>query len=161
MAGAGWGSNQFTPMLLVYHQTLGFSTGTLEAMFGVYAVGLIPGLLIGGPLSDAWGRRTVVIPAAGISLAASLALVAGADSLGLLFLGRFLAGVSSGAVFGSGTAWLRELSRRDPDSGSDRRSARRAVVSMTTGFALGPLLAGLLAQWDRTRGWFRTSLTSR
>ena len=40
--GAAWGSNQFTPMLLVYRQQLGLSTGTLEALFGVYALGLIP-----------------------------------------------------------------------------------------------------------------------
>ena len=33
--GAAWGSNQFTPMLLVYHAQLGLSTGTLEALFGV------------------------------------------------------------------------------------------------------------------------------
>ena len=53
--GTGWGSNQFTPMLLVYSHSLGLSTGTLEALFGAYAVGLIPGLLIAGPLSDAEG----------------------------------------------------------------------------------------------------------
>ena len=76
LIGAGWGSNQFTPMLLVYHQRLGLGTGTLEAMFGVYALGLIPGLLIGGPLSDARGRRTVVVPAAVLSLAATIALAA-------------------------------------------------------------------------------------
>ena len=58
LIGAGWGSNQFTPMLLVYRQRLGLGTGTLEALFGVYALGLIPGLLIGGPLSDARGRRS-------------------------------------------------------------------------------------------------------
>ena len=33
LAGAGWGSNQFTPMLLVYHARLGLSTSTLEALF--------------------------------------------------------------------------------------------------------------------------------
>src|SRR6184192_3195961 len=53
LLGTGWGSNQFTPMLLVYRQALGLGTGTLEAMFGFYALGLIPGLLIAGPLSDA------------------------------------------------------------------------------------------------------------
>jgi MFS family permease len=89
---------------------MGLGTGTLEALFGAYAVGLIPGLLIAGPLSDAKGRRPVVIPAAALSLVASLTLVAGAHTVALLFLGRLLAGVSSGAVFGAGTAWLRELS---------------------------------------------------
>ena len=50
LVGAGWGSNQFTPMLLVYRDALGLSAGSLEAMFGVYALGLIPGLLLAGPL---------------------------------------------------------------------------------------------------------------
>src|SRR6266480_1439423 len=108
LLGVGWGANQFTPLLLVYHQALGLSTGTLEAMFGVYALGLIPGLLLGGPLSDARGRRAVVVPAAVLSLAASMLLVAAGYGEAMLFAGRLLAGVSSGAVFGAGTAWLRE-----------------------------------------------------
>ena len=29
-----WGSNQFAPILLVYHHALGLGTGTLEALFG-------------------------------------------------------------------------------------------------------------------------------
>ncbi len=35
LVGAGWGSNQFTPMLLVYHHALGLDAGSLQAMFGV------------------------------------------------------------------------------------------------------------------------------
>jgi MFS family permease len=57
LLGTGWGSNQITPMLLVYRHTLALGTGTLEAMFGFYALGLIPGLLLAGPLSDARGRH--------------------------------------------------------------------------------------------------------
>ena len=57
LVGAGWGSNRFTPMLLVYRHALGLAPGSLEAMFGVYALGLIPGLLLTGPVSDARGRR--------------------------------------------------------------------------------------------------------
>src|ERR687887_1433795 len=108
LLGTGWGSNQFSPMLLVYHRELGLGTGTLEAMFGFYALGLIPGLLLAGPLSDARGRRAVVLPAAALSLVASVVLIAGAHSVALLFAGRLLVGVSAGAVFGAGTAWLRE-----------------------------------------------------
>ncbi len=147
LLGTGWGSNQFTPMLLVYHHALGLSTGTLEAMFGAYAVGLIPGLLIAGPLSDAFGRRVVVIPAVALSLLASVALVAGSDSEALLFVGRLLAGISSGAVFGAGTAWLRETAMPPIGSADVSTAARRAAVAMTVGFAAGPLIAGLLAQW--------------
>jgi hypothetical protein len=55
--------------------------------------------------------------------------------------------MSSGAVFGAGTAWLREVSRPPLGGASDHAAARRAAVAMTAGFALGPLVAGLLAQW--------------
>jgi Major Facilitator Superfamily len=147
LLGAGWGSNQFTPMLLVYGDRLALGTATLEAMFGFYALGLIPGLLLGGPLSDAHGRRAVVVPAAGLSLAASVVLAAGASSPWLLFVGRLLTGLATGAVFGAGTAWLRELSRPPHGRASDQAAARRAAIAMTAGFALGPLVAGLLAQW--------------
>src|SRR5205814_506908 len=68
LLGTGWGANQFPPLLLVYRSALDLGTGTLEAMFGFYALGLIPGLLLSGPLSDARGRRHVVVPAAALSL---------------------------------------------------------------------------------------------
>lgn len=119
----------------------------LEAMFGLYALGLIPGLLLAGPLSDARGRRTVVVPAAGLSLVASALLIAGANSVALLFVSRLLAGISSGAVFSAGTAWLRETSLPPVGNATHAQVARRAAIAMTAGFGLGPLVAGLLAQW--------------
>lgn len=94
-------------------------------MFGVYALGLIPGLLLAGPLSDACGRPTVVLPSAGLSLAASLVLVAGSHSAALLFLGRLLARVRSGTVFAAGTAWLRETSVPPVGTASPNGAARR------------------------------------
>ncbi len=147
LAGAGWGSNQFTPMLLVYHARLGLSTATLEALFAAYAAGLIPGLIVAGRWSDVHGRRAVGVFAAAVSLLASAALIAGAHTLALLFVGRLLAGVGSGAAFGAGTAWLRETSLPPFGEADQSTVARRAAVAMTLGFALGPLVAGLLAQW--------------
>ncbi len=145
--GAAWGSNQFTPMLLVYRRQMGLSTGTLEALFGVYALGLIPGLLIAGPLSDARGRRPVILTSAALSLAGTLSLVVADHALTPLYVGRFLTGLGSGAAFGAGTAWLRELSRPPLGDASDHTAARRGAVTMTVGFAIGPLVSGVLAQW--------------
>jgi hypothetical protein len=153
LAGTGWGANQFAPMLLVYRHHLGLSTGTVEALFGVYALGLIPGLLLAGPISDARGRRQVVVSAAVIGLLSSIVVVAGAHSVPLIFVGRLLAGVSSGAVFAAGTAWVRETSLPPVGNASHDDAARRGAIAMTSGFALGPLGSGLLAQWapDPTR----------
>jgi MFS family permease len=144
LLGVGWGANQFAPMLLVYHARLGIGTGTLEAMFGLYALGLIPGLLIGGPLSDRVGRRAVVFPAAGLSVLATAILMLGGHATLALFGGRLLAGVASGAVFSAATTWLRESSLA---LGEGASAAGRTAVAMTAGFGLGPLIAGALAQW--------------
>lgn len=144
LLGAGWGSNQFTPLLLVYRRLDGLGTETLAALFGVYALGLLPGLLFGGAISDARGRRPVVVVATVASLAGSLALTA-ATGTAMLLLGRLLIGAGAGAALSAGSAWVRELSAGS--GGDTQRAARRTAVAITTGFALGPLVAGLLAEW--------------
>ncbi len=145
VAAVGWGANQFAPLLLVYRGALGLSEATVEATFGLYALGLIPSLLLCGTLSDRFGRRRVMVAALLVSLLAGAALVAGGDAVGWLFAGRLLAGVASGAAFGSGAAWIKELSTTAP--GGQDPGPRRVTVAMTVGFGGGPLVAGLLAQW--------------
>jgi hypothetical protein len=148
MFGVGWGANQFASLLLAYRLHRGVSESTADALFGVYALGLIPALLLIGPISDQRGRRRIVRGAGVLSVFASLALIAGAHSLGMLYLGRFLAGVCSGAAFAAGTAWIKELSVAPYDPRADEQAgARRAAIALSAGFGLGPLAAGLLAQW--------------
>jgi MFS family permease len=148
MFGVGWGANQFTSLLIAYHQHRGLTLSVNEALFGIYALGLIPALLVGGPASDRWGRRKLVRPAAVLSVAATVVLMVGADSTALLFVGRFLAGTVSGAVFAAGTAWVKELSVPPFDLAAGEQSgARRAAIGLSAGFGLGPLAAALIAQW--------------
>jgi MFS family permease len=148
MFGVGWGANQFSTLLLAYSLHRGVSESTADALFGVYAVGLVPALLLIGPISDQRGRRRIVRGAGVLSVVASLALIAGAHSLGMLYVGRFLAGACSGAAFAAGTAWIKELSVAPYDPlASEQAGARRAAIGLSAGFGLGPLVAGLLAQW--------------
>ncbi len=143
----GWGANQFAPLLLLYRSRLGLSAATVEATFGLYAIGLIPGLLVAGPLSDRVGRRRVVLFAVALSMVSGLVLVAGAHVAALLFAGRVLMGVASGCAFSAGAAWIKELSSPPYEDAPHGAGARRAGVAMTVGFGLGPLVAGVLAQW--------------
>jgi hypothetical protein len=141
MFAVGWGANQFSPMLIVYRHSLGLSAGEIAGLFAIYAATLIPGLLAGGPLSDRFGRRAVVLPFAALSPVATLLLVVGPHSLPLIAAGRALAGLCSGMVIGPATAWVQDL------DGGDARSARRAALALSAGFGLGPVVAALLAQW--------------
>ena len=140
MFAVGWGANQFSPILIVYRHELHLGAGTLDALFAIYAAALIPGFLAGGPLSDRFGRRVVVIPFAALSPVATLVLVLAPRSVGALEAGRALAGLCSGVVFGAATAWVRELSTNVV------LSARRSALALSAGFGTGPVVAALLAQ---------------
>jgi MFS family permease len=146
--GVAWGANQFSSLLLAYRLHAGISENTADALFGVYALGLIPALLVLGPISDARGRRTIVAAAGVLSAVASVVLIAGEHAVALLYGGRFLAGVCSGAAFAAGTAQIKELSVApyDPLAG-EQAGARRAAIALSAGFGLGALVAGLVAQW--------------
>jgi hypothetical protein len=144
LAAVGWGANQFAPLIVMYQARLGLSAAVADAMFGLYALGLVPALLAGGRLSDRAGRRAVVMPALLVSFLATCLLMAGGHQPLLLYAGRFLAGAASGLAFGSGAAWVKELSA---DAGDSAAGPRRATVAMTAGFAVGPLVAGACAQW--------------
>jgi hypothetical protein len=144
LAAVGWGANQFAPLIVLYQARLGLSASVADAMFACYALGLVPALLAGGRVSDWAGRRTVVVPALLVSFLATCLLIAGGQQTPLLFAGRFLAGVASGLAFGTGAAWVKELSA---DAGDIAAGPRRATVAMTAGFAAGPIAAGVCAQW--------------
>jgi len=141
MFAVGWGANQFSPMLIVYRHELRLTAGEVAGLFLVYALTLIPGLLVGGPASDRFGRRPVVWPFVALSPLATLLLMLGPRSLAVIAAGRALAGLCSGVVFGAATAWVQEVS---PDDGL---SARRSALALTAGFGLGPVVAAVLAQW--------------
>jgi predicted MFS family arabinose efflux permease len=143
----GWGANQFTPLLLMYRSRLGLSAAVVEATFGLYAIGLIPGLLVAGPLSDRIGRRRVVLSALGLSLLACCVLALSGYGDGWLFAGRLIMGTASGSAFSAGAAWIKELSAPPYEGAAPGAGARRAGGAMTLGFGLGPLVAGVLAQW--------------
>jgi MFS family permease len=141
MFAVGWGANQFSPLLIVYRHELHLGPGTLADLFAIYAATLIPGFLAGGPLSDRYGRRRVVIPFVALSPVATLILVLAPRSVNALEAGRALAGLCSGVVFGGATAWVREL------SGSAAAGARRAALALSAGFGTGPVIAAVIAQW--------------
>jgi hypothetical protein len=149
---SGWGANHFAPLLLVYRDQLGLDAAALALLFGMYALGLVPGLLVAGPLSDRRGRRAVVLPSAAIAVAASAVLGAFGDRFGALLVGRLLYGLGAGGVMSAGATWLLELSLHASAPGMSRDAAmgvgaRRATIALSCGFGFGPLFSGVVAQY--------------
>ena len=139
----GWGANHFAPLLLVYRKRLTLDAAAPAMLFGMYALGLVPSLLLAGPLSDRYGRRNVVLPSAVLAgLASALLGLAGESFAGLLF-GRLLYGLGAGGVMSAGAAWAIELSHAAPPGSG----ARRVTIALSSGFGLGPLVSGVLAQF--------------
>jgi MFS family permease len=136
------GTNLATPLYGTYQRLFGFSAVMVTAIFAAYIAALIPSLLVAGPLSDAIGRRAVLVPAM-IVAAAGVAVFALAGSTAWLFAGRVIQGAAVGAASGALTAALTEA---EPH-GDHRRAALMATAASVGGLGVGPLLAGLLAQY--------------
>ena len=138
----GWGANHFVSLLLVYRERLGLDAAAPAMLFAMYALGLAPGLLLAGPVSDRYGRRAVVMPSALLAFGASALLGLSGASFYLLLIGRLIYGLAAGGVMSAGGAWLIELSADNASAGP-----RRATIALSAGFGLGPLVTGVLAQY--------------
>lgn len=141
--GAAFGTNVATPLLSIYRENLQLGPSDVNAIFGVYALGLAPSLLLGGPASDRYGRLRILVPAVFLTGLASLLFVPGAESTALLYMARFVQGLASGAAFSVGSAWLQDV----VGPGRAPAAARRASLALSLGFCFGPLSAGLLAEY--------------
>lgn len=145
MFTCGWGGNQFTPLLVMYRQD-GYSVLVVDSLLGAYVVGLVPGLLLLGRLSDRWGRRPVVLSGTALSLIASACIALGEWGAGWIAAGRLITGVGLAAAMAAGSTWVKELSAAEPGSAEDA-GPRRSALWLTLGLGLGPGVAGAMAQW--------------
>ncbi|MDB4943803.1 MAG: major facilitator superfamily 1 [Labilithrix sp.] len=136
---AGWGANHFATMLIVCRVRLGLSASELGLIFGAYALGLVPGLVLAGRASDGLGRRALVVPASLLAIAASTVLMFGGHGFGVLLAGRLLYGLAMGSIMSPGSVWVQELSTAG-------LGPRRATLSLSAGFGLGPLISGVLVE---------------
>jgi MFS family permease len=118
---------------------------TLTVVYAIYAVGIVVSLLLAGHVSDLYGRRIVLIPGLLVASVASVVFLAWPSLAGLL-VARLLTGVALGASVATATAYIADLDAGADGAPSDR-SGIVATIANVGGLALGPLLAGALAQY--------------
>jgi hypothetical protein len=120
----------------------------ITVIYAIFAGGTIVTLRGVRPIAARIGRRGVMVSAV-VTMMVAAGLLAAWKALPGLLIGRLLTGVSVGLAAGTAITYLIELSLgADPNASMVR--ARTIGTSVNVGaLGLGPLIAGLLAQWGK------------
>lgn len=133
----GWCANQYVSLISWYQQHRALSEFEAMLVMGSYLVGMIPTLLIAGPLTDKLGRKPFTLFALCAATLGSGALIFGGFNEAGLYLGRMLAGSGMGLAMVAVTSWVKVLS-------FGPAGATRAALCTSTGFAVGPIISGAI-----------------
>ena len=129
-----------SPLYVDYQQTWGTSGTVITVVYAVYCLAVLIPLVFLGRLSDAVGRRPIILTGLAL-LASSMTVLAVAPDVLWLIVARVMQGVSVGLITGPAAAALIELHPR-------RDSRVGALTSSSTtnfGIAAGVLLSGAVA----------------
>ena len=131
-----------TPLYVIYQGRWHFSAAMVTVTFAVYAAAVIATLLLAGRSSDQAGRKPVLAVALGASALSTVVFILAPD-LAALIAARIVSGLSAGLMTGTATATLTEL----VPASAGRRASLAATAANMGGLGLGPLVAGLFAQY--------------
>ncbi|GAA3636679.1 MFS transporter [Microbacterium awajiense] len=135
-----------TPLYPIYEQADGYPVWMITVIFAAYAVGVVGGLLLLGPVSDWAGRRRMSLIALALVAVAALLFIVWTEVPALL-VARVVNGVGIGILSANATAHLGELRARTRPKESPVIAATVAGVATIGGLALGPIVGGLFAEF--------------
>src|SRR3982075_4067618 len=131
-----------SPLYAVYAAKWRFSPAALTEVFAIYAIALLAALLLTGSLSDAVGRRPVILAALLIQVASMLMFLYATD-IRWLFAARVTQGIATGMATSPLAASFVDL--QPPE-----RPNLAAIVNSATpilGLALGAVASAVLVQY--------------
>ena len=131
-----------SPLYGVYAARWHFSAIALTEVFAIYALALLVTLLLTGSLSDAIGRRWVILGALALQLL-SLVLFIGATNVWWLYAARITQGIATGAATSALAAALVDLQPSDRPN----RAALVNSVAPAVGLASGAMVSALVVQY--------------
>ncbi|MBP1934537.1 acetolactate synthase small subunit [Ammoniphilus resinae] len=136
------GTNLPAPLYAIYRTQWNLSSGMVTFVFAVYALVVIPTIVISGQLSDRIGRKKVLLAGVLFSIMGSFGFAL-SNGIGMILLSRLFQGLSVGVLNGVAVAAMTELEPKQ-----DRiKSAFVAAIAVTIGNALGPVLSGFLGDY--------------
>ncbi|MHA3058179.1 MFS transporter [Acinetobacter sp. ANC 5584] len=129
-----------SPLYAIYEQVWGITTSQVGYIFIAYMLGVVFSLLFLSKLNAIYNYKQVIVVSLSLSIIGMI-LSAFALSIWLLSFSRFLIGIASGLIT---TAAMVGLKDQYPFR---NKMLSEKLTSMITilGFALGPLLGGILA----------------
>jgi DHA1 family tetracycline resistance protein-like MFS transporter len=127
------------PVLLL-HAEESFGASNLEAtlLLTAYSLGLVVAAPVLGRLSDAFGRRPVLIVSQ-IGTLFGFLILGFANSLALLYLGRIIDGLSGGNI-STAQAYMNDITNEE----NRARGFGLISAAFGAGFIVGPALGGLV-----------------
>lgn len=134
--------NIATPLMELWRDDIGFSSGTLVLIFVAYLGGLAPAFLLAPALSQKFGQRRMLLTAIVFGIASCCFYFLG-GAVWVLLIARILTGFCSGGLMVLGTVQLRRLAKE----GEEKKATLLGTLGLAIGLAVGPLIAGLVAQW--------------
>ena len=148
-ASAPFSIDMYLPALPDIVEQLDTTESMVQLTLSGFVVGLALGQLVIGPLSDAVGRKKLMVGGAVVALAAAV-LAALAPSIELLILARVIQGLGSGACMVVSRAVIPDL--------AEGKNATRAFATMmsiqTLAPVIAPLVGGALVEPIGWRGLF-------
>jgi MFS family permease len=138
------------PTFTLYARSLGASIALIGVLSAVVGVTRLVTSIPAGALADRVGRRAVIV--VGVLLfGGACALFTASRDPAFLVVPRILFGLAMVSTFAIGVAYV-----ADRTTGRSRDLAISAYVSAQgVGYALGPLVAGVLATWWSTASIYR------
>lgn len=141
------GLNLVSPIYALYKEMWQLTPGMMSVAFAAYAIAVIPSIVAAGQLSVRGGFRRLLVPGILIAMLATLCLLF-ANGYPMLVIARLLQGISVGIFNGVTVSALTQLHPKQ----NRRQAAMVGAIAVTAGNALGPLLAGVLAQYAPNPG---------
>jgi MFS family permease len=125
-----------SPLYGLYQVREGLSEFEVTVIYAAYAIGVIGALALAGHLSDWYGRKRLLIPAAVVAIASAIVFLTWNGLAGLL-IARVLSGIAFGVSSSTATAYLAELDARHRPEASGTRAELTATSVNMGGLGVG------------------------